>query len=297
MRETNALGLKVVGITIVLLLVLFGLYWGGKALLFGEDGDRSTLQQGQPLAGRTRDSDGDGVADLIETVYYQTDPNNSDTDGDGVSDLDEITSGRDPLIPGPNDESKPATGSKVTQQITYTQKYLASLPDDVARDKILDQVQLESFVNANRGELLPSITTEMISVIPGEGKEAVATYLDSISSTHNTSLKAVTSADIEAALQLLVTSQSPQSMQDILVALINNVEILKGVPAPTETASLHTRLIAASQALRDSVGLLSKINQDFVGSLVAAKNIEDLGGVFQEIAADISALEIKYDLQ
>lgn len=297
MREINAMGLRTVGITIALLVVLFGLYWGGKALLFNKEGDKyATTQQEQSLADRTRDSDGDGVTDLIESVYYQTDPNNADTDGDGMPDGEEIIAGRDPLIPGPDDESKPATGSKVTQQITYTQKYLASLPDNVARDKILDQTQLESFVNANRGELLPTVTTDMLSVVPEEGKEAISVYLNNISSAHNDSLKVITSADIEAAFRLLTTSNTPQPMQDILVALINNVAVLEEVSVPTEVTGLHARFLAASQALRNSVGLLSKVNQDFVGSLIAAKNIEDLGDVFQEVAADILALEEKYGI-
>lgn len=298
MKDTNALGLRVVGITATLLIVLFGLYWGGRALLFNKGADRSPLpQQGMALADRTRDTDGDGVADLIETTYYKTDPNKADTDGDGVSDLHEITSGRDPLIPGPNDESRPATGSKVTELKTHTQLYLSALSDDVPRDEILDQARLESYVEANRGTLLPTVTSDMMLVVPGEGKEAVAAYLDAISSTHNDAIKIVTSADIEAAYRLQVSSQQPQPMRDVVAALTSNAAVIEGVSAPSEIAALHTKLVAASRSLRDNVELLHKINQDFVGGLIAAKNIEGLGDVFQEIAADIKALEEKYGLE
>lgn len=297
MRETNVLGLKVAGITAVLLLVLFGLYWGGRALLLRDGKDKSIDEQaGMSLADRTRDSDKDGVADLYETIYYQTDPNNPDTDGDGTSDLDEIISGRDPRVPGPNDESKPATGSRVTEVKTYTQQYFAGLPDNVPRNEILNQVRLESFVSNNRGALLPVVTQEMIKTVPGEGKGAVTAYLDNISSTHNEALKGITSADIEAAFRLQTTSQELQPMQDIVAALNSNLEIIKGVTAPTEVAGLHMDLIAASQALRDNVALLSKIKLDFVGGLIAAKNIEDLGDEFQKIARDIETLEEKYGI-
>jgi len=110
MQITNMLGLRVAGVTAVILLVLFGLYWGGRALLFPDQGiEPPDTDESLSLAERTQDSDGDGVADLYETVYYNTDPQRADTDGDGVNDLEEIIAGRDPLIPGPNDESRPIT--------------------------------------------------------------------------------------------------------------------------------------------------------------------------------------------
>jgi hypothetical protein len=46
----------------------------------------------------TRDSDGDGLADLRE-AQLMTSIGDPDTDGDGVSDLDELRNGTDPLAP------------------------------------------------------------------------------------------------------------------------------------------------------------------------------------------------------
>ncbi|MFH1353857.1 MAG: hypothetical protein ABIH36_01090 [bacterium] len=297
MKAINRLGLQVAGITAVVLAVLFGLYWGGRALFLK---DKEAPEQGageEQLAQQQKDSDGDGVADLFETTYYKTDPNNPDTDGDGVSDLDEIVAGRDPLIPGPNDESKPATGSQVTEAKTFTQRYLAGLPDDAAREDILDQAKLRAFVEANRGTLMPTITADMIMTTQEAGKGAVATYLDNISSTHNNSLKEITSADIEAAFRLQVNDQNKQPMSDIVTALTNNVTTLKAVATPAEAVDMHLKLIAASQALRDNADLLSRVDQDFVGALIAAQNIEDLGAVFRELASEVKALEGKYGLE
>ena len=43
------------------------------------------------------DTDGDGLADIIETSTTKTDPNLVDTDGDGSSDLEEVQAQTDPL--------------------------------------------------------------------------------------------------------------------------------------------------------------------------------------------------------
>jgi len=48
------------------------------------------------------DWDNDGLANREES-FWNTDPNNPDTDGDGYLDGEEVASGHDPLIPGPDD--------------------------------------------------------------------------------------------------------------------------------------------------------------------------------------------------
>ena len=297
MNTINQLGLRVAGITALGLAVLFGLYWGGRALLTRSPAGETPADTSFSLAERQQDNDGDGVADLYETSYYNTDPAKSDTDGDGMSDLDEILSGRDPVTPGPQDESRPATGSQVGTAETFTQRYLASLPDDIPREQILDQARLEAFINANRGELLPTVAADAIRTSTAAGAEAIKDYLDAISSVHNTSLKAVTSTDIEAAFRLQINSSQSQPMRDLVIALGNNVGVLEGVTAPTEAVGLHTKLVAASRSLRDNATSLQNIQQDFVGGLIAAKNIEALGAVFQEIAQDVRALEAHYGLE
>ena len=54
-----------------------------------------------PLESDT-DWDDDGL-DNREESFWNTDPNNPDSDGDGYLDGEEVASGHDPLIPGPDD--------------------------------------------------------------------------------------------------------------------------------------------------------------------------------------------------
>jgi len=294
MRAVNRLGLRVAGLTALVLVLLFGGYWGVK--LLRRDGTPSEEEKTLTEAERTQDSDGDGVADLYETTYYGTNPGSRDTDGDGTSDLDEILAGRDPNT-ADQDGLKPPTGEAVTEQNTYTQKYLASLPTDIPREEILDEPRLSAFVEANKEPILPAIDTVRVQTTTAVGKEAVSAYLDAVSSSHNPAIKPVTSTDLEVAFREQATARNTAPMQQIIASLTGNIAELEKAQSPAETQGLHQRLLAATQGLLDNARLLSAVDADFVGGLIAAKRIEELGAVFQQIAGEVQALETKYGLE
>lgn len=60
------------------------------------------------------DPDKDGLSNLDET-YWNTDFKNPDTDGDGFLDGEEVASGHDPTVPGPNDLLK---DTNLTQKLS-----------------------------------------------------------------------------------------------------------------------------------------------------------------------------------
>ncbi len=62
----------------------------------------STLQQGTPLPTANQDVDNDGLSNQQESIW-NSDPFNPDSDGDGFKDGEEVDSGHNPLIPGPDD--------------------------------------------------------------------------------------------------------------------------------------------------------------------------------------------------
>ncbi|MDP3997217.1 MAG: hypothetical protein Q8P73_01820 [bacterium] len=305
MNEINKLGLRITGITLVAVALLYGIFWGGKYTyqkFLGDKTEKEQLAQNKVTdqAGdsanfdTSQDTDGDGIPDSFE-IIYRTNPDSKDTDSDGASDLDEITIGRDPLTPGPNDELMPDTGSKVASTDTFTDKYLFSLPTDAAQEDILSTDNLTAFVDANKGDLTPALPEGTILVSDASGKEAVSKYLDSISTAQNKELAAVSSDDIDTAFKQQVAD--PQALKDILAKLENNVAILKKVQAPKEAEELHGAYVAASQALADNVKLLIDMPNDFVGGLIGAKKIGELGVVFEDLAAQVETLEAKYGIQ
>lgn len=77
-----------------------------------------------------KDQDGDNLKDW-EEILWKTNPNMPDSDFDGTSDGKEVSLGRNPLKPGPNDKLLTQT-SDVNQQITKKEELTET--DKFARD-------------------------------------------------------------------------------------------------------------------------------------------------------------------
>lgn len=286
MNSVNKLGLMAVVVTVIVLAGVYGIWRGVRPYLFPEEvSPTETAQEGDV----SQDSDGDGLADLVENLY-KTDPNNPDTDGDGVSDGEEVQAGRNPtLAEGPGDIlGDVLIGSAVENPQTWTEKYLASLPDDTLRSEILNQDRLEAFVNVNRGALLPNLPEEAIQV---SQTATTGAYLDAITPATNPLLNAITNQDIEAAWRISYQNGQREDIEQLVGQLHENVDILEKIEAPAELEELHVKVVAASHALTNNAELLRDMNQDFVGGLIGAKNIELLTAVFAEIEAEIDKLD------
>lgn len=132
-------------------------YTNGYAFVVQSDGIISTMRQdfidsfnGGAFfrLGGDLDSDGDGLADLIEMLWTLTEPFDPDTDGDGLGDGDEVSSGMDPLNP------------------------------DTDGDGIVDGVEIEQGTNpSDGGDMMParwiSVTGDLEQGIAKETKETV----------------------------------------------------------------------------------------------------------------------------
>lgn len=293
MNDLNRLGIRIVIIVFTTVLLVAAIAYGIQWFLNRSDTESAT--ESEQVAQARADSDNDGLPDLFENIYH-TDPEVIDTDNDGLSDYEELGVGRDPAIPGPNDVSKPPTGENIIEPNTFTGKYLATLPTDAAREEVLSQDRLEAFVELNRGQLLPTLPPESVKTTPATGKDAITAYLDAISSTQNEQIISVSNDDIEAALAAQL-QLNKDLMDQVIAKLAANITALQTVPAPTEVVTLHTKLLQASEALHTNVQSLRTIDADFVGGLIASKNIDELGAVFQDIGQQIIALETKYEIK
>ena len=296
MNKTNRMGLMAVGVTVIVLLGGYAIYWATSSLLITKSSPTSPTASPVATLAPITDKDADGLSDLVENLY-KTNPDKADTDSDGTKDGEEVAAGRDPAKAGPSDRlSDVPLGGNVLDTTTYTGRYLASLPADIARDQILDKVRMEAFVEEHKGELLPSMAADTVKTSSATGKEAVKTYLDQISASTNPALKLVTSSSIEAAFRAAYADPKNTALHDAKVTLEGNFKILQATPAPLEAKDLHTKLLAATQGLMNNVALLENMPKDFVGGLIGAKNIQLLGEVFNDIGVQVKALEEKYDI-
>lgn len=302
MQPVNKLGFRVAGISAVVVLVLFGAFTGIRALV---NRAQTPLVTPTPVVTPTstnqllsqQDSDNDGLPDQLEPMY-RTDPVKPDTDSDGTNDGAEIEALRNPIVAGPNDQLVSDDVNKnAVDENSFTNKYLNTLPKNASRTDVLSREKLQAFVDQARQQFTVSAYTPAVKTAPGEGKTAIEAYLNSVSSAQNDKLKAVSSDDITQAWQAAIGRGNSGLINDIVSKLASNLAILKDVSAPAEATTLHKQFLAASEALLNNVKLLQNMKTDFVGGLIGAKNIEELGSVFNDIAKQISDLETKYGLK
>lgn len=291
MNAVNRLGVRVAITTVGGLLVIYGIYWGASRLISSLQPEPAATPTPSPTELTITDFDQDGLSDLVENVY-QTNARAADTDGDGTQDGAEVAAGRDPVKKGPDDALADVPLAKqVIDTSTYTGQYLASLPADLNRNDILDKVRLEAFIATHRDKLLPDIPVGTIKVSSATGKEAITKYLDQISSSTNLAIKPVSSSDIDAAFRAAYQDPKSPTLEEIGEVVAANYAALAAVEAPKEVVALHTKLVAATQALLNNIKLLQTMPTDFVGGLIGAKNVEDLAPVFQDISKQIEKLE------
>lgn len=293
MQRINKLGLVVAGVTAAVVIASFGIYRGIKSVFFSQEVSPSpstlisptpALQTSEPL---TSDTDNDGLLDIIEQLY-RTDPQKSDTDNDGVSDSEELSAGEDPRGNAPGATPVPNLGK-------YTEEYLSAFPDNATREEIFDKTKIGAFVDKKRSAHMFDGAKEAISLSADEGKETVAAYLDTISATHNDAITSVTIEDISKALAQ-ASSGNQDSIDAIINSLTKNLAIFRSASAPKEAEALHRKLLGTTASLLENTKLLKNIKGDYIGSLIGAKNIEEVGTLFAVVASDIKTLEEKYEL-
>lgn len=231
MNSLNKLGLTVALVTALVLIVLFGAWWGIKKYWFEKPTLAEQVAQATPMP------------------------------------TSEIQFGS---LPSPQ---------ALSQTGPWTQKYLASQPVDITE-----------FVNVNKGQLLPALPEGVIKISAATGEEATKKYLEHVSPATNPQLHAVTLAEIESAWRLAYQNNQPETINDLVQKLLENVKTLEAIEAPAQQATLHTKLVAASHALVNNTELLRDMKSDWVGGLIGAKNIDELGAVFKGIESEVNAL-------
>lgn len=131
---------------------------------------------------QNKDSDNDGLKDWQEDLY-KTDPYNPDTDGDGYLDGEEVDSGHNPLVKGPDDKlifyplplgekyniTKKALNDKHIERIlesylTHKNEYLQDHPEITNQDQFLTTTEESTLAEMSRRAIYDNYEDLMANV-------------------------------------------------------------------------------------------------------------------------------------
>jgi hypothetical protein len=187
---------------------------GQKAWLSSTENDWD--QDGCRDIDEDNDDDNDGLADILETSQYGTDPNNPDTDGDGLNDSWEIMNGLDPL--------------KAEQEETISDRDGDGVPDE--DDKFPDNAsEWEDSDNDGIGDNSDAYPEDSSTSEIETNSSAVNDNTNQIASESN-----ITNVDTSPAEKENADSDDPSSSQQSNGASIT--EIALGVIAFCSIATL-----------------------------------------------------------
>lgn len=264
MNTANAIGIRMVGITLLAVFAIFGAW---KGVEWGVRKIQSTKEQPSILP---------SFSPVIASQPVDT-----------------------PLPPKDDVDTVLSSIDQTAQQtfVGYTKKYIESLPTDIPRDEVLDQKNVQGFVDANRGVLLATLPAGTIKTTTASDKKAIQTYLDSISASHNKAIAPVTGTAIIDALGKQQSGEDLEALAPVRSSIEKNFELFVTIQAPKEAVTLHTKLLQATQSLVANVKLLQDMRTDIVAGLIGQRNLTDLNLVFADIASQIQALETKYKIE
>ncbi len=236
----------------------------------------------QPLPTPDNDPDHDGLTNAQE-AYWNTDPYNPDTDGDGFKDGEEVASGHDPTIPGPND-LLPQYQQNVTTRVgnlVLSGLFEGSLKQDspnfdTSVNQIIDEILAQSQINL--GTVDPNHFTVVSDTPDNErtyGKKVYPLLLD-ISKNDPKSLQSLLEAyksvgdPTHVDHPLLVNFFSSQAS-----ALQNQIDQLSQVSVPQRWLAPHDRLVTFLKQIKKAYASLQNVQKDPFQSFVALSKLID----------------------
>jgi len=215
-----------------------------------------------------RDTDGDGLFDWEESLWG-TDLNNPDTDGDGTSDGDEVKSGRDPLIPGPDDKVKVSTVPSYkrtdVENLTTTQKFEKDFYNGIAKLSSEGQLTNDTLQTFILGLTQEYVVKEQIDnqysksdleITSDPSAEAIKDYGNRLGAVANAYVGVDFKKELET-IQSVIESGGTKDM-DKLDALIANYASARGAllgvgTVPFAVVDAHLKILNGVSAIEKTL--------------------------------------------
>ncbi len=279
------------------------------------------------ISSQTIDSDNDGLKDWEENLY-KTDPCNPDTDGDGYLDGEEINSGHNPLVKGPNDNQvfyPLPVGDKynitnkifadfssvLNSYIEQKNQYAQDHPNIKSPKEYLSQTSSETLtemftramsdnennwtiqVNAILEQLPEIFNIEIIDndiiITDDNSSKAINAYIQKLFSV-------IKSADFllnETNLVLLKDSLISEDFAQIDGLILTNDEtiaLLLNYPVPSSIKNMHKQFLKLQITARNIFISLRSSAIDPIKALVAAKELENINNLWMPFINNLKNL-------
>jgi hypothetical protein len=228
----------------------------------------------------SEDTDNDGLKDW-EEIILKTDPKNEDTDGDGTSDGEETNTGRNPLVPAPNDTANTTPSTELAGSSTDTLSKTDTLAFQLFEGymNLKEQRYLNTPIETNFISGLIQKTTPEISFTPYTESQLTisqtatpATYYQQLQ-TAWAPLFLVTEDELITFTNLIETKNTAgltklKKAEEHYQSAIAN---LRALPTPTGATSIQLDLVNALGYFTEVLRMMTESYTDPLVSLVAVK--------------------------
>ncbi len=233
-----------------------------------------------------QDTDHDGLSDADES-YWNTDFQNPDTDGDGYLDGEEVASGHDPKVPGPDDSLTNRNVTKRMSELTLGGIMDGSLePGSAGYQKSLLDVA-NSAIDDSLANLNKPLDLSKLIVIDST-KENQEAYVKAVNNIFEDFFKAIGS-QVKAldSTQPSDESAANKALEDLFAVSHNKFEQIYAnaisVPVPESWKQNHIAFLKFVNQLSEINNALSHDGEDPMKSAIsvnfflnAYENIPDL---------------------
>lgn len=273
------------------------------------------------------DTDNDGLKDWEENLY-KTDKLNPDTDNDGYLDGEEINSGHNPLVKGPNDKQvfyPLPIGDKynITNKmfadfstvadayIAQKDQYVQDHPEITSPEEYMKQTAKETLVEMFQRAMLYNdknwidqvntilkqlpeifeieIIDNDIVISDDNSEQAVKFYAEKL----NSHLQSEYFLLNEKNLSLLKNSLSEgefAQIDDLILANDETIVRLIDEPVPSSIKNIHKEFIKIQITVRNIFISLRGSETDPVKALVAVKELENINDLWEPFLNNLNSL-------
>lgn len=249
------------------------------------DSKSALIEKTVQLDGALDDTDKDGLSARDE-AYWGTDPNNPDTDGDGFLDGEEVISGYNPRVAGPNDYLDP--GQNLTQRTIQLALGGVTAGDlDPSSPDYDKNINILAEAMATQYAKNTSVVIDRFDII-ADTDDSKAVYVQAIANALITTIYPATQ-DVESLLKSIgdlkiselskLTSDDKryakfaQTAHRISSSMSERASRLASIPVPQSFSPQHTSAIRFLRTEQKYLDFLANLKNDAIQGELALTNL------------------------